>query len=139
MIMESVFSFLSSYFSIIFLVKGKPSQSVSLFLSHIEPKWSWPTTLQDLKSNISLEKSNEMVYFFTYWYQKLRVDRKILGWCSHKWLWPYWSQGKWMNKWWIELIFHADANWRKLRVIYFDNFWVAVVKNGYGTLFSMNG
>ena len=31
--MESVFSFLPSYFSIIFLAKGKISKSVSLFLS----------------------------------------------------------------------------------------------------------
>ena len=29
--------------------------------------------------NISLEQSNEIVYFFICWYQKLRVDRKILG------------------------------------------------------------
>ena len=34
----------------------------------------------------------------------------------------------WINGW-IELIFHADANWRK----------VAVVKNGHRTLISMNG
>ena len=44
----------------------------------------------------------------------------------------------WINGW-IELIFEADANSRKLRIIYFDNFWVAVVKNGHETLFSMNG
>ena len=40
---------------------------------------------------------------------------------------------------WIELIFHADGNSRKLRIIDFNNFWVTVVKNGYGTLISMNG
>ena len=80
MMMESVFSFLPSYFSIIFLAKGKISKSVSLFLSHTGPKWCWPIRLQDFKLNISLEQSNEIVYFFTCWYQKLRVDRKILGW-----------------------------------------------------------
>ena len=40
---------------------------------------------------------------------------------------------------WIELIFHADGNSRKLRIIDFNNFWGTVVKNGYGTLISMNG
>ena len=45
----------------------------------------------------------------------------------------------WMNGS-IELIFHADANKRKLRTLYFNNnFWVAVVKNGHGTLISING
>ena len=52
MIMESVFSFLPSYFSIIFLGKGKISKSVSLFLSHIRPKWFWSIRLQDFKLNI---------------------------------------------------------------------------------------
>ena len=33
---------------------------------------------------------------------------------------------EWMNNGLIELIFHADANSRKLRIIYFNNFWVAV-------------
>ena len=78
MMIKSVFSFLPSYFSIIFLAKGKISKSVSLFLSHIWPKQCWPIRLQDFKSNISLEQSNEIVYFFTCWYQKLRVDRKII-------------------------------------------------------------
>ena len=36
---------------------------------------------------------------------------------------------EWMNNGLIELIFHADANSRKLRIIYFNNFWVNVVKN----------
>ena len=66
--MESVFSFLPSYFSIIFLAKDKISKSVSLFLIHKEPKWCWPVRLQDFKSNISQEQSNGIVY------------RKILGW-----------------------------------------------------------
>ena len=54
--------------------------SVSLFLSHIGLKRCWPIRLQDFKSNIYLEQSNEIVYFFTCWYQQLKVDRKILGW-----------------------------------------------------------
>ena len=37
--------------------------SVSFFLRHIEPKRCWPIKLQDSKSNISLEQSNEIVYF----------------------------------------------------------------------------
>ena len=32
---------------------------------------------------------------------------------------------EWMNNGLTELIFHADANSRKLRIIYFNNFWVA--------------
>ena len=33
--MESIFSFLSSYFFIVFLDEGKNSKSISLFPSHI--------------------------------------------------------------------------------------------------------
>ena len=102
MMMESIFSFLPSYI-INFLAKGKISKSISLFLSHIGPKQCWPIRLQDFKSNISLEQSDEIVCFFTCWYQKLRVDRKILGWL--------WSEvvvatlvTRWMDEW-IELIF----------------------------------
>ena len=36
------------------------------------------------ESNISLEQSNEIAYFFPYWYWILRVDRNILGWVSSK-------------------------------------------------------
>ena len=109
--MESIFSFLPSYFSIIFLAKGKISKSVSLFLSHIGPKWCWPIRLQDFKSNISLEQSNEIVYFFTCWYQKLRVDRKILG-----WVWPEMVVAilitRWMDEYgWTELILYVELNW----------------------------
>ena len=89
--MESIFSFLPSYFSIIFLGKGKISKSVSL-------QSDWPIRLQDFKSNISLEQSDEIVYFFTRWYQKLSADRKILGWV--------WSEmvvatlvTRWMDEW----------------------------------------
>ena len=80
MMMEFVFSFLLSYISIIFLAKGKISKSGSLFLIHLGPKWCWPIRLHDFKSNISLEQSDEIVFFFTCLYQKLRVDRKIMGW-----------------------------------------------------------
>ena len=102
MMMESVFSFLPSYFSIIFLAKVKISKSVSLFLSHIGPKQCWTIRLQDFKSSISLEKTNEIVYFFTCWFQKLRVDKKILEWV--------WSEMvvatlviRWMDEWMDEL------------------------------------
>ena len=65
MMMESIFSFLPSYFSIIFLAKGKVSKPNSLFLSHTGPKQCWLIRLQDLKSNVSLEQSDEIVYSFT--------------------------------------------------------------------------
>ena len=42
MMMGSIFSFSPSYFSIIFLTKGKISKSISLFLSHIGLKQCWP-------------------------------------------------------------------------------------------------
>ena len=47
--MECIFSSISSYFSFIFLAKGKSSKSISLFISHIGPKWSWPIKLQDFQ------------------------------------------------------------------------------------------
>ena len=136
--LEFVFSFLPSYISIIFLAEGKISKSISLFISHIEPKWCWPIRRQDYKSNISLEQSDEIVYFFTCWYQKLRLDRKIFGWV--------WSEMvvatlaiRWMDEWMNELSW-LFACWCKFRKVknYFNNFWVAVVKNGHGTLISMN-
>ena len=37
---------------------------------------------------------------------------KYWGGCGHKWLWPQWSQGGWMNDGQTELIFHADVNSR---------------------------
>ena len=129
--MESVFSFLPSYFSIIFLSKGKISKSVSLFLSHIGPKRCWPIRLQDFKSNISKTKwwNSLFLCFFTSWYQKLRVDRKILGWV--------WSEmvaatmiTRWMDEIMDELIWFF-ACWHKFRKV---NFWVVVVKNVHGTL-----
>ena len=56
--------------------------------------------------------------------------------CGQKWLWPSWSQSEWMSEW---MIFHADTDSRKLKIIDFNNFLVAVVKSGHGTLISMNG
>ena len=55
--------------------------------------------------------------------------------CGQIWFKPSWSQGEWMSEW---MVFHADANSRKLRMIDFNNLWVAVVKLGHGTLISMN-
>ena len=102
MMMGSGFSFLPSYSSIIFLAKCKISKSVSLFLSHKGPKWCWSIRLQDFKSIISLEQSNQIVYFCTCWYQKLRVSGKMLGWV--------WSEmvvvtlvTRWMDEWMDEL------------------------------------
>ena len=71
MMMECIFNFLPTYFSIIFLPIGKISKSASLFISHKGPKWCWPIRLQDFKSNISLEQSDEIVYFCV-----LHVDTK---------------------------------------------------------------
>ena len=65
MMMESVFSFRRSYFSIILLAKEKISKFISLLLSHIGRKRYWSIRLQDLKSNIPIEQRNEIVYFFT--------------------------------------------------------------------------
>ena len=136
MMMESIFSFLPSYFSIIFLAKAKISKSVSLFLSHTGPKWCWPIRLQDFKLNISLEQSNEIVYFFTCWYQKLRVDKKILG-----WVWSEMVVATLVTRWMDEIMDELSwlfACWCKFRKVknYFSNFWVFVVKNVHGTLIS---
>ena len=45
--MESIFSFLSSDFSFIFLAKGKSNKPIMLFLGHIGPKRSLAIRLQD--------------------------------------------------------------------------------------------
>ena len=100
--MEFIFSFLPSYFSIIVLAKGKISKSVSFFVSHIGPKQCWPIRLQYFISNTSLEQSDEIVCFFTCWYQKLTVNRKILG-----WVWSEMVVDTLVTRWngWTELIF----------------------------------
>ena len=121
---KSVFSFLPSYFSSNFLAKDKISKSVSLFFSHIGPKQCWQIRLQDFKSNISLEQNNEIIYFFTCWYQKLGVDRKILGWVWwSEMIVATWPQSEWMNGW-TELIFHDDENSGKLRITLIISGWL---------------
>ena len=126
---ESICSFLPSYFSIIFLATG--SKSINLFLSHIGPKWFWPIRLQDFKSNISLEQSDEIVYFFACWHKKLRVDGKILGWV--------WSKivAATLVTWWMVKLSWFFTCWCKFRKVkkYFNNLWVVVARNGHGTLF----
>ena len=130
--MEPVFSFLPSYLSIIFLTKGKISKFAGLFLSNTRPKRCLSIRLQHLKLSISLEQSDEIVYFFTCSYQNLRLYRKILGWV--------WSEmvvatlvTRQMDEWIDELswfFLHANTNSGKLR-----SFWVVVGKNGHGTVF----
>ena len=60
MMMKSIFSFLPSNFSIIFLAKGKISKFISLFLRDMGTKQCWPIRLQDFKLNIFLEQSDEI-------------------------------------------------------------------------------
>ena len=43
------------------------------------------------------------------------------------------SNNEWIN--WADFL-HADANTKKLKITYFNNFWVVVVKTGHGTLIS---
>ena len=138
MMMESIFSFLPPYFSITFLAKGKISKSGTLFLSHIGPKWCWPIRLHDFKSNISLEQSDEIVYFFTCWYKKsIELIEKCWGGvarngCGHP------GHDEWMDKlsWFFKLMQIQER--QELYTLY-NNFWVAVVKNGHGTLIPTNG
>ena len=62
MMMQFIFIFLLSYFSMIFLVKGKISKS--MFLSHFGPKRFWQIRLQDFKSNICLFDLYELFDLF---------------------------------------------------------------------------
>ena len=63
--MESIFSFLSSYFSFIVLAKGKSSKYISLFLGHIGPKQSFPIRLQDFQiKHISKTKHGNSLLFY---------------------------------------------------------------------------
>ena len=131
-----VIIFFPSYFSIIFLAKGKISKSTGLFLRHIGPKQCWPIRLQDFKSNISPDQSNEIVYFFTCWNQKLRVDKKILG-----WVWSEMVVATLVTRWMDEIMDELSwffACWCKFRKVknYFNNFWAVVAKNVHGTLIS---
>ena len=134
--MGSIFSFLPSYFSIIFLATSEASKSISLFLSHIGPKWFWPFRLHNFKSNISLEQSDEVVYFFTCWYWKLRVDRNIMG-----WVWSKMGVATLVTRWIVELMDKLSwffACWCKFRKVknYINNFSVIMVKDRHGTLTS---
>ena len=61
MMMEFIFSFLLSYFPIIFLAKGKISKSVSLFLSHTGQKVFGLSDSKILSQYMSLEQSDETV------------------------------------------------------------------------------
>ena len=110
--MESIFSFLSSYFSLIFLAKGKNSKSISLFLSHIGPKRSCQSDCRILIWNISLEQSGNSL-FFACWYQKLRPDRKILGWtffCIKVFFHRHWQVAGQMGKGREHLLFHPTTS-----------------------------
>ena len=96
----------------------------------MRPKWCWPIRLQDFKSNISLEQSDEIVYFL---HVDTRNYRKILGGCGQKWLWPPWLQGEFVHE--LSWFF---ASWCKFWKVmnYFNNVWEVVVKNWHGTLIS---
>ena len=116
--MESIFSFLPSYFSIIVLAKGKISKSVSLFLSQIGLKLCWLIRLQDFESKISLEQSDEIVYFLPEMLIPDLIEKYWRG-CGQKWLWPPWSQGEWMNEWMNGADFlHAEADSGKVRMTF---------------------
>ena len=101
--MESIFSFPLSYFSFIFLVKGKCSKSISFFLCHIGPKRSCQSAWRIFISNVFLEKSEKIAFFYACWYHKLRVGRKILLFCNNEWM-------KWTD------FLHIDANSGKLKI-----------------------
>ena len=124
MMMESVFSFLPSYFSIIFLAKGKISKSASLLLWQIGPKQFWPINLQDFKSNKSLEQTNEIAYFLKCWYQKFKVDKNYwVGVVRNDCGRPDYKVDGWMNEW-TELIVHADINSGKLKISLINFGWL---------------
>ena len=79
MVMKSVFSFLPSFFSTIFLAKGKISKSVSLFLRHFFSIWvffykhSRITGLQGKGEGISLTPH----YHFHPFHRHLDISRVI--------------------------------------------------------------
>ena len=93
MMMESTFSFLSSYI-IIFLVKGKISKSISFFLSHIVPKHSVGQSDCRISNQIYLyNKAMKQSTFLHVDTRNYELIEKHWG-----WLWPLWSQGEWMNE-----------------------------------------
>ena len=66
---------------------------------------------------MSPEEINEIARFFTNSH-KLKVDQKILAWRGQRWVWPAGLRTLKLRK--------AKSN--------FNDFWVEVVKNGYGHL-----
>ena len=86
----------------------------SVILRDIGRKQIWPIRLQNLKSNISLEENDEIVYFFSMLIQEKNV-------CGQKWLWPPWSQDELMN--WAEFL-HFHANSEKLRMTFLIFGWL---------------
>ena len=50
---------------------------------------------------------------------------KYQGGCVYKWLWPPWSQGKWINEWMNFTNFlHFDANSGTLRIAFIIFGWL---------------
>ena len=74
--------------------------------------------LKDFKSNIYLEqKWWNILYFFTCWYRRSRVDRKTFGWVWSEMVVTPWSkENGWMNGWmnWADF-FLIDTNSGKLK------------------------
>ena len=68
----------------------------------------------------------------------LKLIKKFLGGHGQKGVWPVWSRDSKvdcisrMNRW-SELIFGCWCKFRKAK-IYFNDFWVGVVKNVHGQL-----
>ena len=87
--MESIFSFLSSYFSFFFFSLSK---FIILFLSHIGPKQSCKSDCKIFISNISLEQSQEIAAFLHVDTGNYELMENYWGSCSQKWAWPHWSQ-----------------------------------------------
>ena len=99
-----------------------------------------------ISNQISLEQSDEIVYFFTCWSRKLRVDRKILG-CV--WSWKLRVDIKILGCVWSEMVIATLVtrlmgewmNWGDFSMLiqiknFFTIFGWFVVKNGHGTLIS---
>ena len=104
MMMESIFSVLPSYFSIIFWSKVKSVNLLVCFSVIWGQNGVGQSDCRILNQiNISLEQSGEIVYFCVLlWYQKLRVYRKILGWVWSKMV-AATLVTRWMDEWMDEL------------------------------------
>ena len=81
--MESIFSFRQSYFSTTFSAKGKIIKFINFF-SVILGQSSFRQSDYKILNQI-YPQSDEIVYFFAWWHQKLKIDRKILGSWGQKW------------------------------------------------------